>query len=77
MSLVKARRNPITGAIIVADVVLTDEASAKLSGDDDRGIRKQILSTCRDQLPAHKVPSSIRIVASLDVAEAGKLARNA
>jgi len=77
MSLVKARRNPITGAIIVADVVLTDEASAKLSGDDDRGIRKQILSTCRDQLPAHKVPASIRIVASLDVAEAGKLARNA
>jgi len=77
MSLVKARRNPITGAIIVADVVVTDEASAKLSGDDDRGIRKQILSTCRDQLPAHKVPASIRIVASLDVAEAGKLARNA
>ena len=28
MSLVKARRNPITGAVVTADVVLAEESSA-------------------------------------------------
>jgi acyl-CoA synthetase (AMP-forming)/AMP-acid ligase II len=76
MSLVKARPNPITGAIIVADVVLTDEASAAALDADERDIKRGILRTCRDKLPPYKVPASIRIVASLDVTTAGKLARS-
>ncbi|SDR45683.1 Acyl-CoA synthetase (AMP-forming)/AMP-acid ligase II [Rhizobiales bacterium GAS191] len=76
MSLVKARRNPITGAIIVAEVVLTDEALAAQAGADDREIKKGILQACRDKLAPYKVPASIRIVASLDVTTAGKLARS-
>lgn len=70
MSLVKSRANPITGAIVVADVVrkLTAE------GDPDE-FRKEILALCRAALPAHKIPASIRVVAALDVGVSGKLAR--
>ncbi len=70
MSLVKSRANPITGAIVVAEVVRKPDAS----GDPDE-LRKQVLALCRDALPAHKVPANIRVVAALDVGVSGKLAR--
>jgi acyl-coenzyme A synthetase/AMP-(fatty) acid ligase len=71
MSLVRARKNPITGAIVVADVVL------RAAADDDRGgaLKREIIETCRSSLPQHKVPAAIRIVASLDVSATGKMVR--
>jgi acyl-CoA synthetase (AMP-forming)/AMP-acid ligase II len=33
------------------------------------------LSACRRALPAHKVPALVRLVASLEVTDAGKLVR--
>jgi acyl-coenzyme A synthetase/AMP-(fatty) acid ligase len=72
MSRAKSRRSPITGAIVVADVVLADGCS---SGNNDE-IRAKILADCRAQLAAHKVPAVIRFVPSLDITAAGKLARN-
>ncbi len=71
MSRAKSRRSPITGAIVVADVVLADGCSA---GSDE--IRARILTECRAQLAAHKVPAVIRFVPSLEITAAGKLARN-
>ncbi|MDI3567014.1 class I adenylate-forming enzyme family protein [Bradyrhizobium sp. Arg816] len=71
MSRAKSRRSPITGGIVVADVILadgTDQARAK-------EIRDQILDQCRAQLASHKVPAVIRFVEALDVTPAGKLAR--
>jgi len=71
MSRAKSRKSPITGGIVVADVVLadgTDQARAK-------EIRDQILAQCRAQLASHKVPAVIRFVEALDVTPAGKLAR--
>jgi len=70
MSLVKARANPITGAIVVAEVVRKPAAD----GNPDE-FRKEILALCRDALPAHKVPANIHVVAVLDVGASGKLAR--
>jgi acyl-coenzyme A synthetase/AMP-(fatty) acid ligase len=70
MSLVKSRANPITGAIVVAEVVRKPAAD----GDPDE-FRKAILALCRDALPAHKIPANIRVVAALDVGVSGKLAR--
>jgi acyl-coenzyme A synthetase/AMP-(fatty) acid ligase len=70
MALVKARANPITGAIVVAEVVRRPAAD----GDPD-AFRNEILALCRDALPAHKVPATIRVVAALDVGVSGKLAR--
>ena len=73
MSLVKGRANPITGSIIVADIVLKDAGGAVEA--DAREVRNDILRSCRAALPPHKVPASIRFVPSLEVTPAGKLVR--
>ena len=67
MSLVRGRRSPITGAIVVADVVLA-------SSEDD-SVRTELLNACRRALPAHKVPAMLRFVPSLELTPAGKLVR--
>jgi acyl-CoA synthetase (AMP-forming)/AMP-acid ligase II len=72
MSRAKSRRSPITGAIVVADVVLADGDNP----DQRNDIRDQILTDCRASLASHKVPAIIRFVASLDITAAGKLARH-
>jgi acyl-CoA synthetase (AMP-forming)/AMP-acid ligase II len=72
MSRARSRRSPITGAIVVADVILAD--------DEDKGrrdeIRDRILADCRASLAPHKVPAMIKFVTALDVTTAGKLARH-
>jgi acyl-coenzyme A synthetase/AMP-(fatty) acid ligase len=71
MSRAKSRRSPITGAIVVADVILTAGSAARPAD-----IRDEILSDCRASLASHKVPAVIRFVETLDVTPAGKLARS-
>jgi acyl-coenzyme A synthetase/AMP-(fatty) acid ligase len=71
MSRVRSRRSPITGAIVIADVVLSETAGALSSGV----IRDEIMATCRESLAIHKVPAMITFVVSLDVTPSGKLAR--
>ena len=70
MSLVRARRNAITGALVVADVVLREDGAAG-AGE----VEQEILRLCREGLTRHKVPSAIRFVPALAVAMSGKLAR--
>jgi len=74
MSLVRARRNPITGAVVVADVVLTASAQA-LDPPTMTEIKEELLAVCRRALPAYKVPSQLRFVPALDLTPAGKLVR--
>ncbi len=69
MARVHARKSPITGAVVAAEVVLRDGATL-----DD--LREEILRLCRETLPAHKVPVSLRAVPSLPVGPAGKLLRH-
>jgi acyl-coenzyme A synthetase/AMP-(fatty) acid ligase len=71
MSHARSRRSPITGAIVVADVVLADGTDA----GRHETIRTEILGRCKDSLAAYKVPAVIRFVERLDVTAAGKLAR--
>jgi len=71
MSRAKSRKSPITGGIVVADVILTEGADPALAKE----VRDQILDQCRAQLASHKVPAVIRFVEALDVTPAGKLAR--
>jgi acyl-coenzyme A synthetase/AMP-(fatty) acid ligase len=75
MSLVRSRRNPITGAIVTADVVLAEGAQAAHEPGADERIRQEILDACRTMLAAHKVPASIRFVPSLEMSASGKLVR--
>ena len=71
MSLVRARKSPITGAIVVADIVV-DAASG---APESEGLKGEILDACRQALARHKVPTAIRFVRALDVSASGKLAR--
>jgi acyl-coenzyme A synthetase/AMP-(fatty) acid ligase len=72
MSLVKSRKNPITGAVVVAEVVVKFEPCS--SGDTAR-LKHEILDTCHRELASHKVPVTIHFVPTLDFAASGKLAR--
>ena len=71
MSRARSRRSPITGAIVVADVVLADATDA----GRHETIRAEIFGRCKDSLASYKVPAVIRFVERLDVTGAGKLAR--
>ena len=75
MSLVKARRNPITGAVVTADVVLTDDTLAPGERPTGDAVTREIIDACRRVLPAHKVPAMLRIVPTLEVSASGKLVR--
>jgi acyl-coenzyme A synthetase/AMP-(fatty) acid ligase len=73
MSLVRSRKSPITGAIVIADVVLRTPPST----NDGRTplLQRDILEFCRGELARHKVPAAINFVPSLDVADSGKMVR--
>jgi acyl-coenzyme A synthetase/AMP-(fatty) acid ligase len=73
MSLVRPRQSPITGAIVVADVVLKSEPEAAPAQQAE--VKDDILKLCREALPRHKVPAEISFVPALAVAVTGKLAR--
>jgi acyl-coenzyme A synthetase/AMP-(fatty) acid ligase len=73
MSLVRSRKNPITGAIVIADVVL--RTSPIKNGNGASTIQSDILHFCRGELALHKVPATINFVPSLDLTGSGKMVR--
>ena len=75
MSLVKPRRNPITGAVVAADVVLAGAAHGARERPSEEALRGDILEHCRRALAPHKVPAIIRFVPALEVSASGKLVR--
>jgi len=50
---VRGRASPITGTLVVADLVVRDGASFDQ-------VRHEVLSACRAALPPHKVPAMLR-----------------
>ncbi len=73
-SLVRARKNPITGAVVAAEVALVDPALAD-TPETQSALRASILDACRASLPPHKAPASVRFVAALAVTAGGKIDR--
>lgn len=73
VSLVRARKNPITGALVIADVVPTSPPDEAAGGAKE--LEREILEHCRAALPRHKVPAAVNFVASLAMAASGKIAR--
>jgi len=65
---VRGRSSPITGAIVVADVIVRKPKSLT-------SITDEILKTCRRVLPPHKIPVIMREVQSIDIMESGKMIR--
>jgi acyl-CoA synthetase (AMP-forming)/AMP-acid ligase II len=71
MSLVRARRNAITGAIVVADIVARAECAAMAA----RQLEEDVKTLCRERLAPYKIPASIRVVPQLTISPSGKLVR--
>ena len=69
-SRVSGRKNPFTGSVVVAEVVLADAAN------DNASFREAIMEACRQTLPAHKVPAMLRFVPALELTAGGKLSRS-
>jgi acyl-coenzyme A synthetase/AMP-(fatty) acid ligase len=72
-SLVKSRKSPITGAIVVADVVLKADGAPEVRP----ALEREIIALCRRDLAPYKVPAMIRFVTTLPMTAAGKLLRHA
>src|SRR4029078_13263509 len=68
MSLVQGRQNPVTGAIVVADVVLKGEGPVAYKSPEQIALKDDILKLCLETLPRHKVPAAISFVPALKVA---------
>ena len=60
--------NPITGALVVAEVLLSAAA-------DPKAVRLAIKQKCQSELPREAVPAIIRFVEDFDTNAAGKLVR--
>ena len=73
MSLVRPKHSPLTGSIVVAEVVLQSEPNC--ASPQQVEVKNDILMLCREVLPRHKVPAAIRFVPTLAVGATGKLAR--
>ncbi|HEV8439251.1 MAG TPA: fatty acid--CoA ligase family protein [Methylomirabilota bacterium] len=74
MSLVRGRPSPITGELVVADVVLRTELES--TNGQAGELQRELLQFCREWLPRHKVPAAINFVPALAVAATGKMVRH-
>jgi len=72
MSRVRARRSAITGALVVAEVMVRSDGET----GRDRTLEAEIVDLCHRTLPPYKVPTQIRLVQSLEVAASGKMVRS-
>ncbi len=74
ISRVGARKSPITGAVVTAEVVVKPYSAGE-SPTTIEQLKMEVAATCRTALPPHKVPAIINVVASLEMAASGKLVR--
>jgi acyl-coenzyme A synthetase/AMP-(fatty) acid ligase len=75
MSRAAARKSSITGAVVVAEVVVEDAGVSPHARPADDELRREIIEACRNGLAPHKVPATIKFVPALPIAPSGKLVR--
>jgi acyl-coenzyme A synthetase/AMP-(fatty) acid ligase len=75
MSLVCAKKNPILGAVAVAEIVPKAEVGSG-GNPSYEALENEIRAFCAGHLDRHKVPALIRFVPSLTMTAGGKLARH-
>lgn len=68
-SRVRARKSPVIGSIVVADLVLLPDAI------NVEQVKTEIFGLCRANLPMHKIPAILSIVPVIEVTAGGKVAR--
>ncbi len=70
VSRVIARKNPLSGAILVAEVVPTQVP------ENPETFKTELIKYCRTCLPPESVPAIVKLTDQLDVNAAGKLSRS-
>lgn len=69
-AFVYAKKNPMMGSIVCADIVLNDNTA------DEKIAKSEILKFCREKLENYKVPAIVKFVDELETTHSGKLKRN-
>ena len=69
-AFVYAKKNPMMGAVVCADIVPMNRAIEK------KVLKKKILAHCKKSLEAFKVPALLKIVDELTITQSGKLKRS-
>ncbi|MES2353816.1 MAG: class I adenylate-forming enzyme family protein [Pseudomonadota bacterium] len=69
LALARGYRNPFSGHIVVADVVLQNNIHNKPN------LLSELQALCRSRLAPYKVPARIAVVESLSINESGKIIR--
>jgi acyl-coenzyme A synthetase/AMP-(fatty) acid ligase len=75
VSLVRPKKNPILGSVVVADITLKPGIGSDLDSEHLRQIKQTIIQFCSTSLPQHKVPVLINVVSELSPGSTGKMAR--
>ena len=77
LSLVRPKKNPITGSVVIAEVLLADSLVGSRTDARKSEVKGEILQLCRENLMQFKVPVAISFVPRLPITVSGKLARHA
>lgn len=68
-AFVYAKKNPILGSLVYADIVLLDDC------EDKDKLKKDLISYCRENMENFKVPAGLKIVDDLNITDSGKIKR--
>ena len=69
-AFIYAKKNPMMGSIVCADIVLSDNTI------DKKIAKGEILRFCREKLENFKIPAIVKFVDELETTHSGKLKRN-
>jgi acyl-coenzyme A synthetase/AMP-(fatty) acid ligase len=75
VSLVRPKKNPILGSVVVADVTLRSGQGNSTDSEHIRRLKQDIIQFCSTSLPQHKVPVMINVVTELTPSSTGKMVR--
>jgi acyl-coenzyme A synthetase/AMP-(fatty) acid ligase len=75
ISLVRAKKNPIMGSIVVADIVLKKCDRQHSTIEEEAAVKSEISKMCRAALATYKLPVAINIVQTVPIGATGKVIR--
>ena len=73
-SRVSGRHSPITGAIVVAEIVMRRMMASETT-EDFSSVQHEVRALCQRRLSPYQVPTMFHEVASLELAPSGKISR--
>jgi acyl-coenzyme A synthetase/AMP-(fatty) acid ligase len=76
ISLVRAKKSPIMGSIVIADIVLKKHDRQQSTVEEEAVVKSEIAKMCRSALTTYKLPVMINVVQTLPVGATGKVVRH-